>query len=72
MAKTKKKRNKPYRGQDASISRPIITRVQAVNRNPVHQWWFDHKRVAKPVSIAIAVALLIIWMIVEIIHLATS
>lgn len=72
MAKNKKKRNKPYRGKDASLDRPVITRVQAVNRNPVNQWWFDHKRIAKPISIAVAVALLIVWMIIEIIHLAIS
>lgn len=68
MAKQKKKRNKTYTGTDASVSRPTITRVSAVNRNKLQQWWFDKKRVAKPALIASAVVLIIIWLLFELIR----
>jgi hypothetical protein len=70
--KQKKKRNKPYRGVDAAIDKPIITRIEAVNRNPVSQWWFDHKRIAKPVLIASAVVLVIAYLIFELIRITTN
>lgn len=72
MAKTKKKRNKPYRGQDAAATRPTITRVQAANRNRLSQWWFEKKRIAKPILIAVAVVVLLVWMIIEIVRLVNS
>ena len=58
---TKKKRNKAYKG-NAQVTRPVITRVSAVNRNRVHQWWLDNKRIARPVLIigGIGVAIVII------------
>jgi len=70
--KQKKKRNKPYRGVDAAIDRPILTRISAVNRNPIGQWWFDHKRIAKPVLIAAAVIAVIIWLIIELVRISTN
>jgi len=70
--KQKKKRNKPYRGVDAAIDRPILTRISAVNRNPVSQWWFDHKRVAKPILIAVLVAAVIVVLIVQLINISTN
>lgn len=68
MAKQKKKRNKAYTGADASIARPVITRIQAVKRNKVQQWWFEKKKIAKPVLIAIAVAIVVIWLVFELIR----
>lgn len=70
--KQKKKRNKPYRGADAAIDRPILTRISAANRNPVSQWWFDNKRIAKPILIAATVTAVIIWLIVELIRISTN
>ena len=70
--KQKKKRNKPYRGVDAAIDRPILTRISAVHRNPVNQWWFDHKRIAKPILIAALVAAVIILLIVQLINISTN
>ncbi|MFZ1360789.1 MAG: hypothetical protein WAS27_02055 [Candidatus Saccharimonadales bacterium] len=72
MAKQKKKRNKSYTGVDATTSRPSITRVSAVSRNPLHQWWVDHKRIAKPVLIAAGVLGAIVVLILEIIRLASG
>lgn len=63
--KHKKKRNKAYTGADAAVTRPVITRVSAVNRSKIGQWWFDNKRVAKPIIIASLVALVIAWLIFE-------
>ena len=70
--KQKKKRNKVYRGEEASTNRPSITRVSAVKRSPIKQWWVDHKRIAKPVIIAIAVIAGIIWLTVELFRIANA
>lgn len=72
MGKQKKKRNKVYTGTDAAITRPIITRISAANRNKFAQWWFEHKRVMKPVLIASGVILAVIILIVEIVRIATN
>lgn len=55
MVKTKKKRNKTYTGRDAALARPAVTRISAVNRSPIMQWWFDNKRMARIGLIAAAV-----------------
>jgi hypothetical protein len=70
MTKQKKKRNKVYRGADASMSRPVVTKISAANRNSVQQWWFEKKRLAKPILIAAGVVAVIIWMVYELIRLA--
>ena len=72
MAKHKKKRNKVYTGVDAAMTKPVITHISAVNRNKPAQWWFDHKRMAKPILIASGVGVVVIVIIVEIIKLVTS
>ena len=70
--KQKKKRNKPYRGIDAAISKPILTRISAANRNPVTQWWFEHKRIAKPILIAALIFAVIVVLIVQLINISTN
>ena len=70
--KQKKKRNKPYRGVDAAITKPVVTRISAVHRNSVSQWWFDHKRIARPVLIAAAIVLVVGWLIYELIRMSTG
>ena len=70
--KQKKKRNKPYRGVDAAISRPIVTKVSAANRSKLGQWWFERKRVLKPVLIASGVVAVVIWLIFELIRITTA
>ncbi len=72
MAKQKKKRTKKYTGSDAAMSRPTITRVQAVNRSRVGQWWHEKKRVIKPILIVSAVVLLIVWLLIELIRIITN
>ncbi len=72
MGKQKKKRNKIYTGADAATSRPIITRISASNRNKVSQWWFEHKRIAKPILIGAGVVAAIIILILEIVRIASG
>jgi hypothetical protein len=72
MVKQKKKRNKVYTGTDAKVDRPSITRMSAINRNRVQQWWFDNKRIAKPVLIAAGIILLVVWLIVELVRIASA
>ena len=69
MGKNKKKRNKSYTGADAAITKPIITRIEAVNRNKISQYWFDHKKIAKPIMIAGGVVFFLIVVIARIISL---
>lgn len=69
MTKQKKKRNKQYAGADASIKQPTITRVQAVKRTRISQWWLEKKQFAKPVLIAAAVATIVVWLIFELLRI---
>ena len=68
--KTKKKRNKQYRGQDAAMSRPSVTRISAANRSKFGQWWFERKRILKPVLIGVAIVLGITWLIFELVRIS--
>jgi len=68
--KQKKKRNKQYRGADAAITRPVVTKVTAANRTKVGQWWFERKKILRPVLLAIAVIIGLTWLILEIIRIA--
>jgi len=70
--KQRKKRNKVYRGVDAAVTRPVVTKITAANRSKVGQWWFDHKRVAKPVAIASGVGVAIVVIIVELVRIASG
>ncbi len=70
--KQKKKRNKQYRGADAAMARPSVTRISAANRSKLGQWWFEHKRVARPVLIAAGSVLVIGWLIYELIRITTG
>jgi len=72
MVKQKKKRNKAYTGADASVARPVITRIQAVKRNKLQQWWFEKKKIAKPVLIAAGVAIIVVWLLVELIRIISG
>lgn len=72
MSKQKKKRSKKYTGADAAVTRPSITRVKAVRRTRLQQWWLDRRRALKPALIAAAVISAFIWLITEIIRLASG
>jgi len=72
MGKNKKKRNKAYTGADAAIVKPIITRIEAVNRNKISQWWFDNQKSAKPILIAIGIVIFVIFIIMGIVRVASA
>lgn len=72
MAKQKKKRNKKYTGADAATTRPSITKVQAVSRSKVGQWWYERKRIAKPILIAVVVVAIAIWLIIELVRIIAN
>jgi hypothetical protein len=63
---SKKKRTKKYQGSNAA-THTTVTKVSAVKRNPLHQWWVERKKFARPVAIGVAVVLVIIVVIVGII-----
>jgi len=69
MVKQKKKRNKTYAGAEASLARPVVKRMQATNRNPLQQWWFEKKTIAKPVLITAGIAIVVIWLLIELFRL---
>jgi hypothetical protein len=70
--KQKKKRNKQYRGMDASMDRPSVTRITAANRSKIGQWWFERKKVLKPVLIGAAILIVVVWLIIELIRITTQ
>lgn len=70
--RNRKKRNKAYTGADAAMTKPVVTRVSAVNRNKLAQWWFDRKRVLKPALITGGVAAVVIWLIIELVRIITN
>ena len=69
MAKVKKKRSKAYRGNDAKLTRPTVVRIEAANRGRLGQWWFDNKKFTKPVLIALAIAFIVTWLVIELLRL---
>jgi hypothetical protein len=70
--KVKKKRNKQYRGVDAAMTKPAVTRISAANRSKFGQWWFERKRVLKPVLITAAIIIAVVWLIIELIRIANQ
>ena len=70
--KTKKKRNKKYQGVDAAVERPTVTRITAANRSKLSQWWFEKKRIAKPVLITSGVVAILVWLGFEIARIAAQ
>jgi hypothetical protein len=69
--KQKKKRNKVYRGAEAAISRPVITKVTAVNRSKVGQWLYDRRQFRRPVLIATGVVAAIALLTAALIQVLT-
>jgi hypothetical protein len=51
MSKKQKKRNKPYTGIDAAPTQPVVHRYTAVVRSPLSEWWFEHKKRVKTISL---------------------
>lgn len=72
MAKQKKKRTKKYTGADAAISRPSVTRVKAVKRTKLQQWWLDRRRAVKPALIAAGAISGVAWLAFELVRVVSG
>lgn len=72
MVKQKKKRTKKYSGSNAAMVRPAITRVSAVNRSKLGQYWYERKRVLKPVLIVAGIVAGVIVLVIEIIRIISG
>ena len=70
--KVKKKRNKQYRGADAAMDRPSVTRISASNRSKLGQWWFERRKVLKPLLLVIGIVLVIAWLAIEAFRIAAQ
>lgn len=68
MAKTKKKRNKSYRGADAKFATPQVIKVEAVDRSKPTQWWHEKKRIAKPIILTTLVVFVVVWLLWELLR----
>ena len=59
-------------GVDAAIDRPMVTKITAANRSKIGQWWFEHKRILRPVLITAGIVVIVVVLILEIIHIAAG
>lgn len=64
MAKKIKRRPKKLKNQLAN--KPVVTKISAVDRNVVSQWWFDKKRLIKPIVIVSLIVIVLVILIFEI------
>ena len=69
--KQKKKRNKQYRGSDARITTPTVTRVSAVERNRLQEWWQQYGKIVRVLAIVAGIIVVIALIIIGIIGLVT-
>jgi hypothetical protein len=61
--KAQKKRHKPYTGEEAAIKGVKVTKVTAVKKSPIREWW-DTKRKVLAVWLALLGLLLIVgWLL---------
>ena len=68
MGKSKKKRNKQYRGAGARATSENLVRirkVEAVARSDRAQWLYDHRSLLKKLAIGVAIAVVVIILIVS-------
>lgn len=66
LMSNKKKRTKKYQGSGAAVH-TTITKVSAVKRSPLQQWWVERKRFVRPVAMTVAIVFVIIIVIIGII-----
>lgn len=72
MTKQKKKRNKVYSGANAAKTRLVVTRIQAANRGKVSQYWFERKKILKPILITGTVIIAIVILLIELIRVVSG
>lgn len=72
MARPRKKRNKPYRGQDAKVSSPqtpVIHHYEAAQRSPLMQWWHERRRGLRITGLIGGGVLLLGWLVFELLRI---
>jgi len=69
-SRQKKRRNKPYTGEDAASNQPTVHRYTAVERSKMGEWWQEKKRTVKIVSAISAILLILVWLIFEAVRIA--
>lgn len=71
MSKTRKKRNKAYRGEDARDynQRPTLHRYIAPMRGPLAEWWHEHKQAAKIIGVVLAGLGLVAILLIELVRI---
>lgn len=67
MAKSKKKRDKKYRGVDAKTADNVVRvhKLAAVPRSDRAQWLHDHRSLLTKIAIGVAIAAIVIFLIVN-------
>lgn len=68
MSKKTKKRNKPYRGDDAANRQPVVHHYTAKTRSPAGEWWVEHKRRFKIGGIITAIIFVLVFLIFELLR----
>ncbi len=69
MSRKHKKRNKQYTGEDYVPDQPVIHRYTAVVRSPLGEWWQEHKRMVRVVSIITGIVLVVSFLVFELVNL---
>ncbi|MGH7197085.1 MAG: hypothetical protein ACREGJ_04980 [Candidatus Saccharimonadales bacterium] len=67
--KSRKKRDKPYRGADAANQQPVVHRYSAKVRSPLGEWWHERKRTIKLIAISAGVVLAVGYLLFELFRL---
>ncbi len=65
MAKNRKRRSKVYTGSDARVEKPTVHRYTAVERSKLGQWWHEHGKMTKRITLIGGGAVIFIYLIVE-------
>ena len=68
MSRKHKKRNKPYTGEDAVPTQPVVHHYVAVERSPLGEWWQDHKLMVRVVAIIAGIALVVSFLVFELVN----
>lgn len=66
--RSKKKRTKPYSGNDAAGRQPVIRRYSAEIKSPAREWWDAKKGPLKLIGGVAAGGTFLVWLLAEAIH----
>lgn len=72
MSRNHKKRNKKYTGADAAVTKPNVTRVTAVVRSPIGEWWHDNKKRVRMIAMIAGGVIVFGYLVYELIRLIAN